>query len=124
MGMYDHVECAASLPGAAAIAGKKFQTRSLYGVLGRLTISEEGRLIYHSVRYESEGGTGPLPFMKAIPTGDIDLDFHGDIKLTPEDDDVPEYVVRFTHGTLESVRLFADLTEAERMLTVRRNLED
>jgi hypothetical protein len=52
------------------------------------------------------------------------LDFHGDIKLTPDDDDDHEYVVRFTNGTVESVRPFGDLSEAERMLAVRRNLED
>jgi hypothetical protein len=39
MGMYDFVECAANLPGGSAIAGKKFQTNSLYRVLGRFSIS-------------------------------------------------------------------------------------
>ena len=125
MGMYDYVECTTNLPAGSAIAGKKFQTSSLCRVLGRFSISEEGRMMYHSVRYESKGGAGPLPYLRSIPTGDIDLDFHGDIKLTPDDeDDLQEYVVRFTHGAVESVRLFADLSEAERMLAVRRNLEN
>jgi hypothetical protein len=61
MGMYDYVECAANLPGGSQVAGKKFQTKSLYRGLDRFSISEEGRLIYHSVRYESEGGDGPYP---------------------------------------------------------------
>jgi hypothetical protein len=63
--------------------------------------------------------------MRTIPTWDIDLDFHGDIKLTPDDiDDLQEFVVRFTHSSMESGRQFASLSEAERMLAVRRNLED
>lgn len=124
MGMYDYVECAASLPGGSAIAGKTFQTKSLYRGLDRFSISEEGRLIYHSFRYESEGGDGPLPLMRAIPTGDIDLDFHGDILLTPEERELKEYVVRFTHGVMEWVRLYGELSHAEQMLALRRNLGD
>ena len=123
MGMFDYLECASRLPGDPPIVGKKFQTSSLYRVLGHFTINEQGRLIYHSVRYETQEGKGPLPYMKAIPTGDIDLDFHGDIKLTPDDDDA-EFVVRFTHGVVEWVRPFEELSEAERMLAIRRNLED
>src|SRR5579862_9331250 len=124
MGMYDYVECAANLPGGSAIAGKKFQTKSLYRGLDHFSISEEGRLIYHTVRYESEGADGPRPFMRAIPAGDIDLDFHGDILLTPEKDELTEHVVRFTHGVMEWVRPYEQLSQAEQMLALRRNLEN
>jgi hypothetical protein len=80
--------------------------------------------MYHSVRYEIPAEKGPLPSTIPVPTGDIDLDFHGDIKLTADEEDLQEYVVRFTHGTLEWVRPFGDLSEPEQMLATRRNLED
>jgi len=125
VGMFDYVECAANLPGNPPIAGRQFQTKSLYRGLDHFTISSEGRLIFHSVRYESSPAKGPLPFTTAIiPTGDIDLDFHGDIKLTADEEDMQEYVARFTHGTLEWVRPFADLSEAEQALATRRSLEN
>jgi len=124
MGMFDYVECAADLAGHPPIAGGKFQSRSLYRVLGRFTITSEGRLIYHAVRYESTGPAKPLPRMVAIPEEDIELTFHGDILLTAEEGELEEYVVRFTHGVVEWVRPFEEFSEAERMLAVRRNLED
>ncbi|MGA2851169.1 MAG: hypothetical protein ABSE46_19365 [Terracidiphilus sp.] len=113
------------MPGDPPIGGRKFQTNPLYRVLGHFTINKNGRLIYHFVHYKSQEGKGPLPFMRAIPTGDIDLDFHGDIKLTPDDDEnAQQYVVRFRHRTVECVRIFGNPSEAEQMLAVRRNLED
>jgi hypothetical protein len=123
MGMYDYLECATSLPGNPPIAGRWFQTKSLYRVLGRFTITREGRLIFHSLRAEIRPEKGTVPFLTLVPTGDIDLDFHGDIKLTTEEGEIEDYVVRFTHGTLEWVRHFADLSEPEQMLATRRNLE-
>jgi hypothetical protein len=124
MGMFDYVECAADLPGDFLIAGGKFQTRSLYRVLGRFTITGEKRLLYHAVRYETTGEVNRMPRMIAIPEGDIDLNFHGDIVLTADEGELREYVVRFTHGVAEWVRPFEEFSEAERMLATRRNLED
>jgi hypothetical protein len=124
MGMFDYVECAADLPGDFSIARGKFQTRSLYRVLGRFTITGEGRLLYYAARYETTGEANRLPRMIAIPDGDIDLNFHGDILLTAEEDEFREYVVRFTHGVVEWVRPFEEFSEAKRMLAIRRNLED
>jgi hypothetical protein len=93
-------------------------------VLGRFTITRKGRLIYNSVRYESAGDPDPLPRLIPIPEGDIDLDFHGDILLTPEEDELKEYVVRFTHGVMEWVRPYEEFSQAEQMLALRRNLEN
>jgi hypothetical protein len=39
MGMFDYLECASLLPGDPPIVGKKFQTSSLYRVLGHFTIT-------------------------------------------------------------------------------------
>jgi|SRR5580704_6187001 hypothetical protein len=124
MGMFDYVACDVDLPGSPAIAGREFQCRSLYRVLGRFTITRKGRLIYHSVRYETAGSPDPLPRMMAIPEGDIDMDFHGDILLTPEQDELKEHVVRFTHGVMEWVRPYEEFSQAEQMLALRRNLEN
>jgi hypothetical protein len=122
--MFDYLECAPDLPGNPPISGRKFQTKSLYRVMGRFTITREGRLTFHSFRREHpmEPGRGPLP----VPgmAGDIDLDFHGDIKLTPDDEELQEFVVRFTRGTLEWVRPFDDLSEQQQMLATRSNLEN
>jgi hypothetical protein len=60
----------------------------------------------------------------AIPVGDIDLEFHGDILLTPEERELKEYVVRFTHGCMEWVRPYDEFSKAEQMLILRRNLGD
>jgi hypothetical protein len=49
-------------------------------------------------------------------TEDIDIDFHGDIRLISEQEaagESREYVARFTHGTLEWVRPMASLPLAE-----------
>jgi|SRR5580704_1369511 hypothetical protein len=124
MGLFDYVACDVDLPGSLAIAGREFQCRSLYRVLGRFTITLETRLIYHSVRYESAGHPDPLPRLIAIPERDIDLDFHGDILLTPEEDELKKYVVRFTHGAMEWVRPYEEFSQAEQMLALRRNLEN
>jgi hypothetical protein len=124
MGMFDYLECAANLPGNLPISGRQFHTRSLYGVMARFTITAEGRLLFHSFRCEHPAAPGRGPFMIPAPIGDIDLEFHGDIKLTADEEDLHEYVVRFTHGTLEWVRPFTDLSEPEQMLATRRSLED
>ena len=124
MGMYDEVECAADLPDEFLIAGQRFQTKSLYRSLDRFSITKEGRLILHACRYEHTGQRGWIPLMTRIPTGDVDLDFHGDIRLMASEGEIQEYAVRFTHGRLEWVRPFAELSEAEQMLVTRRNLED
>ena len=122
--MYDEVECAADLPDEFLIAGLSFQTKSLYRSLDRFSITKEGRLVLHACRYEHTGQDGWIPLMTRIPTEDVDLDFHGDIRLMTSEGEIREYAVRFTHGRLEWVRPFADLSEAEQMLVTRRNLED
>ena len=126
MGMYDEVECAADLPGKFLIAGRRFQTKSLYRGLDRFTISKNGRLIFNACRYEPSKEPAWIPLMTRILTEDIDLEFHGDIWLITDEGELQEYVARFTHGTLEWVRRLplSDLPEPQRMLLVRKCLQE
>jgi hypothetical protein len=114
MGMFDDVYCEADLPPGHPESERSFQTKSLGSCLNRFTITKEGRLILHSVRYESTGKRG-LPFMKSIPTGDVDTEFHGDIRLLGgAGDRLVECVARFTHGTLEWIRPLSEISEFQK----------
>ena len=118
MGMFDDVYCEADLPPGHPESERSFQTKSLGNCLDRFTITKEGRLILHSVRYESTGeGRLGLPWMKSIPTGDVDTEFHGDIELVASvGDSLVEYVARFSHGTLEWIRPLSELSEIQKKL--------
>jgi hypothetical protein len=118
MGMFDEVRCEADLPPSHPGSGRDFQTKSLGSYLERFTITKEGRLILHGVRYESsDEPRGFLPRLKAIPEGDIDTEFHGDIELHASAEvGMLEYVARFTHGTLEWIRPLSELSEIHRKL--------
>lgn len=71
----------------------------------------------HSFRYETSHEVGELPLLKRLPTGDVDTEFHGDIRLTStSENQLLEYVARFTHGTLEWIRPWAEVTEMQRAL--------
>jgi hypothetical protein len=117
MGMFDEVYCEADLPPGHPESERSFQTKSLVNCLDRFTITKEGRLILHSVRYVSSEKPGrALPLMTAIPTGDVDTEFHGDIRLLcTARDSSREYVARFTHGTLEWIRPLSELPEIQTM---------
>ena len=120
MGLFDDVYCEADLPPGHPESERSFQTKSLGNCLDRFTITKEGRLILHSVRYESSGeqseGLRSLR-MTAIPTGDVDTEFHGDMELyTSVGDRFVEYVARFTHGTLEWIRPLSELSEIQKKL--------
>jgi hypothetical protein len=120
MGMFDDVYCEADLPPGHPESEREFQTKSLCNCMDRFTITKEGRLVLHTFRYESSGerGGGLLSMgMTAIPTGDVDTEFHGDIELvTSVGDRLVEYVARFTHGTLEWIRPLAELSEIQKKL--------
>jgi hypothetical protein len=120
MGMFDDVYCEADLPPGHPESERSFQTKSLGNCLDRFTITKEGRLILHSVRYESSGDRGDGLFsmrMTAIPAGDVDTEFHGDIRLLGgAEDRLVEYVARFTHGTLEWIRPLSELSEMQKTL--------
>jgi hypothetical protein len=114
--MFDDVYCEADLPPGHPESERSFQTKSLGSCLDRFTITKEGRLILHSDRHESTGKRG-LPFMKSIPTGDVDTEFHGDMELVARvEDRLVEYVARFTHGTLEWIRPLSELSDVHKRL--------
>jgi hypothetical protein len=118
MGMFDEVYCEADLPAGHPASEREFQTKSLFSCLDRFTITKEGRLILHAVRYEpSDEKAAGLPSTTPIAAGDVDIEFHGDIRLvTTARDHYLEYVARFTHGTLEWIRPLAELSEIQKML--------
>lgn len=131
MGMFDEVYFEADLPPGHPEAVRSFQTKSLSRCLDRLTVTKEGRLILHAFRYESSqeardiaDDTLPLmarmPLLTRIPMGDIDLDFHGDIRLTSTAEGrLDQYVARFTHGILEWIRPWSEISEVHRSVLDR-----
>jgi hypothetical protein len=91
----------------------------------RFTITRGGRLIHHSARYVPEANP-PNASLRLVPVDqqDIDMNFHGDILISRDtDEELQDYVVRFTHGQLEWIRPLALFSEAERAVVVARNLE-
>jgi hypothetical protein len=120
MGLFDDVYCEADLPFGHPESERSFQTKSLGNCLDQFTITKEGRLILHSVRYESSGeraeGLSSMR-MTAIPMGDVDTEFHGDMELVARvEDRLVEYVARFTHGTLEWIRPLSELSDVQKRL--------
>ena len=101
----------------------KFYLRQTPSCLDRFTITtitKEGRLLLHKVRYEeaAEPRDGfPFAGMTAIPMGDVDTEFHGDLLLVSTvKGRLVEYVARFAHGTLEWIRPLSELSELQRTL--------
>lgn len=114
MGMFDYIKCEYPLPDTEA-QDSDFQTKDLDCTMAQYTITREGKLIHHTTRmevvpeeerpfYGTPRWDGPLGqlygSMKAIPTGDVDLDYHGDLVFY--DDNI--YKARFTNGTVEWIR--------------------
>jgi hypothetical protein len=119
LGMFDDIKCDATLPDSRIVPGSWFQTKSLACSMYRYSITDDGRLVYHQHRYQY----GPEQLIKgrcALPTyepvGDIEMDYHGDIRFYAEATDKTwaEYVARFTNGKLESIRPIEELTETHR----------
>ncbi len=131
MGMFDYVVCEYPLPGNPpqwvidhARTGK-FQTKDTDRQwLERYTITADGRLVHHAVRYEevteSEGPYRDHPdpearallrwvgSIRSIPIGEDEVhDIHRDLRFSTCSDDEPrvfyEYVARFTNGQLERI---------------------
>jgi hypothetical protein len=128
MGMYDEVICEYPLPDDKEPLRRQFQTKNLHRLLDRYTITKQGRLIHHRVRYVAEEtpAEGRFGFqMVPVEQKDIDMDFHGDIRLSGMKDNTPcDYVVRFTHGALEWIRPIENFTEEQLALTYSRSLEN
>jgi hypothetical protein len=126
MGMYDEVVCECALPDGKEPSPRQFQTKNLYRLLASFTLTKEGRLVYHWVRYVSEEtpGDGLFGFrMVPVEQKDIDMDFHGDIRLSGVEDDSPDYIARFTDGTLEWIRPIENFSKEELALIDSRSLE-
>jgi len=122
MGMYDELYWEATLPPDHPPAERDFQTKSLFNALAKFTVTAEGRLILHDARYEPSGETTDgLPRLSRVPIGDIDVQFHGDMRITcTAEDRLIEYAIRFTHGKLEWIRPWMDLSETHQELIISR----
>jgi hypothetical protein len=95
--MYDIVVFDAELPGLPP-QSRRFQTKSLDRCLDRYTVTREGRLCLSGNEMADDEPAAGQP-----ETEDVDIDFHGDIRLVSEGEG-GEYIARFTHGTLEWVQ--------------------
>jgi len=125
MGMFDYIKCEYQLPDSA-VQNETFQTKSLDKGLEDYTITSDGRLIQHAVRFESVPEE-ERPFygkpewkkplgkvcgsIKSVPTGDAEIAYHGDIRFytsigSRETNDYEwfEYQARFTDGKLHWIK--------------------
>jgi hypothetical protein len=97
MGLFDTIECQYPLPDPR-LQGESFQTKDLDCLLESYTITADGRLLRQA---RSGGDTASLD-------RDVEWPIHGDIRIYTGDPDrergLVEFVVRFTHGRVESIR--------------------
>ena len=111
--MFDYVRCEFPVPDWLEVVKDSFQTKSLWCSMDHFTITAAGRLIHHKRRYLLPADHELRP---PVHVADIDLDYHGDLAIhgnTPGFSSV-SYVVRFTHGTVESIRPLEELTDIHR----------
>lgn len=86
----------------------------------RFTITEDGRLIHHTKRYESvpraerpypddDGLLGFIGSIRGIDAGDVEVPLHGDLNFYENDEkgDWWEYTARFTEGRLSRIWLLS-----------------
>ena len=127
MGMYDEVICEYPLPRDTESSVREFQTKSLYRLLDRFTITRKGRLIHHWARYERQEQEGEDLFrfrMVAVEHKEIDMEFHGDMWLTGGEDHPGDYIARFTHGILEWIRPIETFSKEQQELIDSRSLHE
>lgn len=116
MGMYDYIRCQMPLPAEPAPPSCEwFQTKDTDAqYLECYTITEDGRLIHHSVRYEDvPQSERPYPdvapgtwqsicgILKSVPDGDIEIPYSGAIEFYHLDDATSEwwgYTALFENG--------------------------
>jgi hypothetical protein len=117
--MFDDLRCELPMPDGREVLNRSFQTKSLWCSLDRFTISATVRLIYHKRRFVSAPDGTPLP---AEHVADIDMDYHGDLAMYGEtaDGEGVMYVVRFTHGSVEWIWPFEQLTEIHQVWLMER----
>ena len=119
MGMFDEIRCECLLPDSI-VQDHVFQTKSLERVMDSYTITRDGRLILHEVRYEQvpeeerpHYGTPEwdhplmrlLGLVRSVPVGDVEVPYHGYIVFYTSIGDPPdyewfEYRAKFTDGRL------------------------
>jgi len=116
MGMYDELTCEMPLPEQPRPPEcRVFQSKDTPAqLLERYTITIVGRLIHHTVRYEevpeSERPYPHMPFigcMRAVPTGDVDTNYHGMLEFYTYDSRTNEwwsYEAKFTDGQCVDIR--------------------
>lgn len=120
MGFHDDVFCKHPLGEGRLAAGEAFQTKMPGRGGEQFTISPEGRLIRHLVRYDwsKEPGGHGFPLLTRIPVGFEDTEFHGDLVLYGycRPGALEDFVARFTYETLESLEPLAEVSEARRQM--------
>ena len=124
MGLFDEIRCHYPVPDPE-VQDQIFQTKSLDTGLDRYTMTRDGRLILHQVRYESvpeeerpyygtpEWESSPVArsfgYMRAVPVGDVEIPHHGDIIVYTSIREGQshkrfEYRVRFTEGRVQWIK--------------------
>jgi hypothetical protein len=119
MGFYDKVRLDIAYPEYGVAKGMVFDSRSLHADDAEFTITANGMLIEHLVRYEDNPA---VLFPKAVPDGERIVAYHGDIWLYSSDasSTYPEFVARFTHGRLEWIRPAEKYPEENRALLLEQ----
>jgi hypothetical protein len=125
MGLFDTVVFEGDLPEGLKPSDSGFETKSLFRMMSRFTVTKEGQLIHHAVRYVVDASCpGGFNTLAPVENRDIDMHFHGDIVLTSfEGDSYTDHVLRFTHGTLEWVRPIEALSVEEQNIALARSLD-
>src|SRR5215831_15988296 len=110
MGMFDYLTCEKPLPAQPRPPREPvFQTKDTTPQFQeQFTITASGRLIHHAMRYEevplNQRPYPERPFigsMRAIPTGDVDTNYHGILEFHTYNTKTREmwsYQAKFTHG--------------------------
>ena len=129
MGMYDNIKCDYPLPDTE-VQCEIFQTKDFDCLMEDYTITNEGKLIHHTVRieevpeqereYYGKPEWDEKPFVRmfgcirSIPAGDVEVPFHGDIyfytylgDINSNDKERYEYMAGFTRGLLTSIKRVA-----------------
>jgi len=104
MSLYDEIRWDAALPEGHPAESRLFQTKSLdCPSWDYYVVTPQGRLLLVGNGFEDDRN---LSAETDISKG-IEVEFHGDMRLSSARGR-GEYVARFTHGTLEWIRLLAD----------------
>jgi hypothetical protein len=116
--MFDDIKCNYPIPDGRVPPGSWFQTKSLYCCLDKFTITAEGWLIFHRRQHQLDGEQEirpgvRFPQYKLTHVEDIDMGYHGDIRISALllNGSFADYVVRFTHGNVEGIRPYDELSE-------------